>query len=240
MNEVMTEQEQIAAIKQWFKENGSSILLGAAVVAASYSGWTFYQNKKASDMSAASSAYESYIDAADKAVQGELSDEDWQSVNYLADQLLESHDNSHYSVLAALSAAQIAVNKNELASAKERLEWAKQNASSRADQLLVDYRLALVEYGLGNKEQALSMLNTEQTSFKALYSEARGDIQYAEGDLDAALVSYQDALDNLPASQSNRSSSLEIKIKALSVDNSEIIAATELSEDSEQKADVSE
>src|SRR5712672_2878606 len=45
----LEEQEQLAALKAWWKENGGAILLGATVVLAAiaaWNGWTWYQRSQ--------------------------------------------------------------------------------------------------------------------------------------------------------------------------------------------------
>ena len=47
MAELRTEEEQIEAIKRWWKKNGSSLLLGIALALAIVFGWQAWQNHQA-------------------------------------------------------------------------------------------------------------------------------------------------------------------------------------------------
>ena len=44
MAEMRTEEEQIEAIKQWWKKNGSSLLIGVGLALAIVFGWQAWQN----------------------------------------------------------------------------------------------------------------------------------------------------------------------------------------------------
>ena len=62
-----TEEEQLEAIKRWWRENGVGVILGVVVglgALAGWKGWTWYQNEQAM---AASAIYDEVTTALDAA-----------------------------------------------------------------------------------------------------------------------------------------------------------------------------
>ena len=46
MQDFETEEQQIEAIKRWWKENSSSLLIGLAIGGITIGGWNFYQESQ--------------------------------------------------------------------------------------------------------------------------------------------------------------------------------------------------
>lgn len=216
MNDQLTEQEQIQAIKDWWRENGTQVLVVGCLVAAAYFGYNWWQNKKESDLNTVSLAYEQYIEAVSEAATLlEPSEEQVRTVAYLTDQLAEEHANSHYAFLAALNTAAFDLRRADYESALERLEWAKAQAEAEADQQLVDYRYALVQALLGDTEAAITTLENPNEHFESIYAEARGDILLSAGRSSEALTAYELALASAVPEDINRITLLEATIGSL-------------------------
>ena len=89
MAEHLTEEEQLEALKRWWKENGQSTIIGVLLAVSGYLGWTFWQDSQRSSAEAASAIYQDLIDAVSVQPGEELSDEKRTSVNHLADQRVD-------------------------------------------------------------------------------------------------------------------------------------------------------
>lgn len=216
MSEILTEEEQIRAIKDWWKNNGTQVLIAGCVVAASYFGFNWWQNNQDSKLTTVGAAYESYIQAITQAsAVTPASEAQVKTVEYLTDQLTEEHSSSHYAFLASLNTAALYVREGDYEAAAEHLFWAKGQAKAEADVQLVNYRYALVQSQLGNVDEALSLLSQPNTQFASIYAEARGDIQASSGDYSAALEEYNVAFDEGSTEDVNRLRALEAKIDSL-------------------------
>ena len=66
MTELKTEEEQIAALKKWWSDNGKSLLIGIGVALAIVFGWKAYQNNLIQTKAEASSLYQQLIAEATK------------------------------------------------------------------------------------------------------------------------------------------------------------------------------
>lgn len=195
MAEMRTEEEQIEAIKQWWKKNGSSLLIGIALALAIVFGWQAWQNHQANKQAQAASDFGQLMQQATEA----SSDEDRESVTYLAEQVREEHGDTAYAVYAMLILAnQQMMADNDPAAAAESLQWALDQAgSSEALSLVVRTRLARAQYGAGDYDAALTTVRGAENAgeFEGLLAELEGDILLATGDEAAAEEAYLRARD---------------------------------------------
>lgn len=217
MNDIRTDDEQLEALKTWWKENGKQIVTTVIVVAAGYFGWTFWQDQRTGHINAGSDVYMQLIQAAEQAeVGGVALDEELQTVWYLADQLADEFSDTQYAILGALIAARTAVEADDLEEAGTRLQWALDNANNDAESQLVGYRLARVRIAQGEPDAAFVLLANPTDEYASLYADLRGDILLQQGDKEGAIAAYQQALASLLPGQEHYVSTLELKIANLS------------------------
>jgi len=212
VNETISEeQQQIKAIVDWFKENGTWVLVFLVAVSAFFYGPGIYQNYKNSKIFPGSDQYEEFSSALSTAfAQTVVTEAMQQSVDGLADRLIETHTDTHYAFLASLGAAKLSAQVGSYGAAQSRLSWAAEYAKSEADKQLVNYRLALVEMQLGNTDAALNLLEGANEHFAAIYAEARGDVYSQSGDREKAIQAYQESID---AAEGNTNTSYIVELK---------------------------
>lgn len=209
-----TEEEQIEAIKRWWKENGKSTLLGIALAIGGVFGWKGWQEQQQDASYSASSAYQGLLAVVDNNQQP-LTDEQISTANHLADILKNDFSSSAYAQFAALYKAQLAVKANDLDTAEAELRWVLLQGPAAEVKAQTHLRLARVLLAKQQYDQALSELTAEALAYKPLYLELKGDIYVAKGDVSAARDAYQQAqssaVDNAP------NSLLELKIQQLKI-----------------------
>lgn len=215
MAEMRTEEEQIEAIKQWWKKNGSSLLIGVGLALAIVFGWQAWQNHQANQQAEAAADFAQLMQ---QAQQGGASEEDRESVAYLAEQMREKHGDTAYAVYAMLILAnQQMMTDNDPAAAADTLQWAlEQIGSGEALSLVVRTRLARAQYGAGQYEEALATVRGGDNTgaFEAILAELEGDILIANGDTDGAREAYVRARD---AGQQGGVGLLQRKLESLGV-----------------------
>ena len=59
-----SEEEQLDIVKRWWKENGTSLIAGAALAAAGVFGWNAWQNYQQGQSEAASVRYQQLVNVA--------------------------------------------------------------------------------------------------------------------------------------------------------------------------------
>ena len=195
MAEMRTEEEQIEAIKQWWKKNGSSLLIGIGLALALVFGWQAWQNHQANKQAEAAADFAQLMEQAQQA----SGDEDRESVTYLANQVREQHGDTTYAVYAMLILAnQQMMADGDPAAAAETMQWAMDESGSReALSLVIRTRLARARYGAGQFDEALAAVREADSAgaFEGILAELEGDILVATGDMVAAEEAYLRARD---------------------------------------------
>lgn len=196
MAEMRTEEEQIEAIKQWWKKNGSSLVIGIGLALALVFGWQAWQNHQANQQAEAAADFAELMQQAQQA----STEEDRESVAYLAQQVRDEHGGTSYAVYAMLILAnQQMMADNDPASAADSLQWALDQVSTgEALSLVVRTRLGRAQYGAGQYDQALATVRgAEQTgAFAGILAELEGDILLASGNTEGAREAYLRARDS--------------------------------------------
>lgn len=183
-----TEEEQIAAIKQWLREYGAYIIAGLFLGVASIWGWKFWQDHQLAIAQGASERYEQLAERMDNADLAELQAD--------VDSFLEEQKKSPYATHVALEAAQKAAEEDNMQSASQYLNWVLNDSKDGNLKHVARLRLARIQFYYGNDaDKALKTLDVNQTdSFEPLYEELRGDIYRNQNQTDKARAAYQNAL----------------------------------------------
>ncbi len=203
----LEEQEQIDALKAWWKENGRLVLLALAAFGLSLGGvqgWRYYQAQQAREAGAAYQAVELAL------VPGDLARAVAESRS-----LRGSHPKSAYAPRAALAVARLAVAKGDLEAARAELQWAAENAQEDTLQDTARLRLARVQLAQKRLDEAAATLAAPATpGFEALFADLRGDVLQAQGKADEARAAYDKALEQTAAESPFRAL-VEVKRDAL-------------------------
>jgi len=192
MDTLSTEEQQIAAIKQWWKENGSSIVTGVVLgLAVLFGGkaWFAYQDRNAQNASNVYAAMMRALQAGDALNTGEK-----------AGILLADYNNTPYAALGALALARIRLEEGETEAARGQLQWVLDNSDSTIFRDIARLRLARVLLASGDLDVAGNTIAGAESAgaFDGLFAEVQGDIERARGDLAAASTAYQQALAGMP------------------------------------------
>ncbi len=207
MDVTRTEEEQLEALKQWWAENGLSVVGGIAIGIAAIFGWRGWEAHQLARASAASDLYANVI--------GSLRAEKPADARTAAKQLLDEYQSTSYAVYAALTLAKLDAEDGNLSAAKTHLQWALDHAEQESFKQLARLRLARVLLDDGKPDEALTLLNAASPGkFSASYDELKGDIHLKKGDIDKARAAYQLAQTAMdPASLDD--SYLQLKIDSL-------------------------
>lgn len=219
MESYRTEDEQVEALKRWWKENGTSTLLGIGVVLAGWFGWQAWDKNQLQTASAASGNYQQLLQVSMELEQ-QPSDARYATASHLAETLKGEFGKTVYARYAALMQAKLLVEQGDLGGAEVQLRWVLDSDPEPAMRQLTNLRLARVMFSAGQGEQALAQMNeADYGEFAAIYYELRGDIHSSEGDLDAARSDYQRALEQ-GAGNPNASPLVRMKLESLPRDMS--------------------
>jgi predicted negative regulator of RcsB-dependent stress response len=227
-----SDEEQLEAIKRWWKENGTSLLSGIALVLAVYFGVGRFQDSQVADAGRASDLYQQLSDLAVENMSTAISADALLAAQAVYSQLKTEYGDSIYSRYAALLMARFQVERNELDKAAAELQWIIDNPKlgflRDADEelfVIARLRLARVKLGLDDAAGALALLQSQpvKDEFVPGYAEVEGDAQLALGNPDAARTAYQRAFAALNASGTGNPTVLRLKLQELGVNPSELL-----------------
>lgn len=182
-----TEEQQFNEAKNWFKKNGTPILLAICVVAGASFGWQFWKKHQ---IEVAQQTSENYQQVLDSYLQNP-------DKNAPLVEKFISENQGTYVVFAQLEQARQAANKGDFVAVKSQLEKALAASEDATLQNVIRFRLALVEYQLGNFDGALAVLaNLKDSAWDLRKQILVGDVLTAKGDKAAAKSAYEQAKAN--------------------------------------------
>ncbi|MGZ5026404.1 MAG: YfgM family protein [Methylobacter sp.] len=186
-----TEEEQVEALKRWWKENSTSTIVGLVIGIVIILGWGYWQDHKKAQAAQASSTYDQLL----KALEGDKKD----SAEKLAERIQEQFKGSEYAVFSGLFEAKLKAAQGDLAGAKQILQTLVSEPNKQLSNI-ARIRLVRLLLATGEYEQGLQVINEvdakSTASYAANYDELVGDLYVALDRLDEARTSYQNALRN--------------------------------------------
>lgn len=207
MSGYQTEEEQVEALKRWWKENGTSIVAGVVIGLGGVFGWQAwgsYQDRIGKEASQAFSqvvvdVQQGKLDAAGK--QAEL--------------LRTDHEDTSYAVFAAMVQAKVKLEQGDSAAARSQLEWALKKVDDPSMKELIQLNLARILLSDGDLDGAAKLAAVEQGGFAGEFAVIRGDIAARRGDKQQAQQAYTQAM-TLGVSNPNL---LQMKLDDLAVND---------------------
>jgi len=193
---VQGEDEQLAALKNWWQKNGTSLVTGVALALAIIFGWKAYQNHTQEVAEAASNRYQMLIQSL---AAVDSSDADAVAkVQLQAQELKAEHDGTTYAQYAALVLAKLAVEQGNLEQAEAELRWVLSQKPEAEIERIATGRLARVLGEQKRYDDAVALLSVPaEDAFFVYFQEIKGDILSVAGQTDAAREAYQAALDQV-------------------------------------------
>jgi predicted negative regulator of RcsB-dependent stress response len=184
----LEEQEQLASLKGWWKDNGTLVIASVAAAALAFAGWQGWQSWQSLQARQAAMAYEALAKA--------LAGGDAKAVRDNAGALAEGHPRTLYASMAALSTARFYIERNDLKGAKAQLQWVLERSGSDEMRELARLRLAGVLLDEKSHDEALKLLEAKRSpALAGQYAALRGDIFVAQKKIDDAKAAYRLALE---------------------------------------------
>ena len=179
------EEQEINQLKDWWKENGKTIIVAFILGVGGMFGWRYWQAHQAEQIAQASAQYNALIYSAQQ-------DEQAKKANI--EQFVQANSKTAYAVFALLDEAKKATEKQDFAAAEANLNQALTQSQDEVLTSIVALRLSAVQFQLGQLDNALTTLNqVKGESFNARKAILTGDIQIAKGDKVAAKNSFEQA-----------------------------------------------
>lgn len=200
-----TEEEQVEALKRWWKENGTSTIVGLVMGMVIILGWNYWQDHKKAQAAQASATYDQLLKA--------LDDDKKDTVEKLSERMQQQFKDTEYAAFSGLLQAKLKSQQGDFAAAKQILKTIADEPNKQLSNI-AKIRLVRLMLATGEYEQGLQVINEvdakQSSTFSANYDELVGDLYVALDRLDEARTSYQNALRN-----GQRSPLLQLKIDDL-------------------------
>lgn len=196
MAELRTEEEQLQALKAWWKENGKSLVIGVGAAIALVLGWQGWQARQQQQAAAASALYQNLAEAAQLQWQNADDSSQYATASHLAEQLKADFADSTYARYAALIMAALEVRREAYAEAEAELDWVLAQ-SSEQDSLkrVATLRKAALMHQQGETAAAIALVKAlDAGSYEAQKQELLGDLYRASGERALAREAYAAAL----------------------------------------------
>jgi predicted negative regulator of RcsB-dependent stress response len=182
------EQEQLDALKAWWKQYGNIITWFLIIVLAAFSAWKawgIYQSKQSVQ---ASMLFEE--------LQKSIQDKDQAKVLRAATDVEEKYSSTYYAQMAGMLAAKYAFDINDLKTAKAQLIWIQEHGKTDEFKSLAKIRLAGILLDEKSFDDAMKLLSGDFPSeLVSTVEDRKGDILMAQNKIDEARTAYQAALD---------------------------------------------
>mgnify|MGYP002725446043 CR=1 FL=1 len=199
-----TDQEEIEILKKWWKENGTSTVVGVVIGLALLFGWNGWNSYLDSQGIAASQQFEQ--------MQIALIEKDSDRAGRFGGQLIDQYPGTIYAANGALGLAAMKVESGDSVAARVYLQWVMENSDFDSPRQLARLGMARLYLEEGDIESALSHLSSESSVIYAShFSEVKGDALRQKGDSSGAQSAYVEAI-QLVDSTDERRALLEMKL----------------------------
>jgi len=189
MNEYETEEQQVEALKKWWKENGTSLIVGLFVGVSGLFGWRYYVDQNNFHAMQASDLYMQVMQSA------ALNTVDDKTID-INNKLINEFSDTPYAALSSLALAKSEYEKSNIDAATAQLEIAVKHASNDVIKQIANLRLAKVYIEQSKYDEALALLSlSHAAAYDAQYEELKGDLYLAKGDVALARAAYDKAID---------------------------------------------
>lgn len=188
MNEYETEEQQVEALKKWWKENGTSLIVGLFVGVSALFGWRYYVEQDNVHAVQASDLYMQVMQStATKNIDEKTID--------IHNQLINAYSDTPYAALASLALAKTEYENNKVDGAVAQLELAVKHANDDVIKQIASLRLVRIYIEQKKYDEAMAMLNMKHAAaYDAQYEELKGDLYSARGEVAQARMAYDNAI----------------------------------------------
>ena len=213
-----TEEQQVDAIKKWWSDNGTMLVVGAVIGLAGLWGWRYYGETVSTSQEQASTEFAQVLAKYD-AKGEEHSTTEMQT--FIAD-----NEGNSYATLAAMLLAKEAVQAGDFALAKTQLTDLLASNEYAPLNPVIELRLARVNAELGDYDAALTTLNNiTEEGFLVKANQSKGAVYLKQGNIESARASFQAAVD---ASEGRVDPILQLQLDDLAIAKANVAPAPKL------------
>lgn len=190
MEPYQSEDEQVEALKKWWKKNGTSTIFGIALGLAAVGGWQAWNSHQKTQSSIAASQFQQVVSL--------LGGQNTEQAKAISDGLMQNHQKRAYSSMAALMMARSSFEQGNIDDALTYLRWVEAHSGQDEYRDIARLRRARLIAEQGKYDEALSLVREKPAApFAGLYADLEGDLLLAKSDYAGAQSAYNMALTSL-------------------------------------------
>ena len=184
--EFETEEQQVEALKKWWKENGKQVIVGAVIGFGVIIGWRYYINYSEKQAAQASALFEQVIQSDDSTNVDKAA---------VYEKIKANYSSTPYQPAAALMVAKSFYLSGEKDRAISVLDDVINNNRYNVVTQVAIERKARILIDMNKAGEALAVLDVKtMPGFEAIFAELEGDAYVLKGDIKKARLSYDKAL----------------------------------------------
>ena len=196
MEQFATEEQQVEAIKRFWKENGVAIIIGAVLGLSALWGWRYYSESQIIAKEAASLEYQAVVES----LQNDTGLE-------RATAFASEYADSGYAPLMGLILAQQSIDNNDFDQALGHLNATVSHGDEAVNNLAY-LRIARIQLAQNNAIQALdTAAKIVGEAFTTQVQTIKGDAYSLQADFAKARLAYSAAVD---ADENNRTAKMKL------------------------------
>ncbi len=201
------EQEQVDALRAWWKQYGTWVIVAVVVALLGFAGMQFWKKHQTEQSAEAAKLFTE--------VERQTLSNDPKRVNDAVAALVDKFGDTAYAPRAQLVAAQVNLQMRDAARAKTQLQWVIEHAREAGLQDTARLKLAALLLDEKDYDGAMKLLNAAHPeAFTGLYADLKGDVLSAQGKVEEARQAYKQALDKVEPSSMYRSL-IQLKLDGL-------------------------
>lgn len=184
MEAYATEEQQLEALKNWFKKYGNQLSWALIIIFGLIVGVRYWFHHKEVITAQASDNYVALMTAFEQ--------NDQTTVKNRAQLLINDYPQTAYASLAALVIAHQSIKDNDFKNATEGYEWVLKYGKQADIQALARARLMRLLIAENKLDEALTVYDQEKArGFLPLMAEMKGDILLKKNDQKGAISAYE-------------------------------------------------
>jgi predicted negative regulator of RcsB-dependent stress response len=205
---LLTEKEQIEAIRGWWQENGRWIIAGVVLGAALLIGWNYWTSQQQQSAAEASTLYEALLT--------DVASNDVEAAEAKAAELFEAYDDTVYAGQARLAMARLYMTVGRDQDAADSLAALLVEEGDSELEMVGRLRLAKVLLYQEKPAEVVDLLQGYgESAFGARYAEALGDAHAQLGQIREAREAYSAALADNPQAPTVDRNLVQMKLNDL-------------------------
>lgn len=205
MDDLLSEKEQIEAMRTWWQENGRYVISGIVLGVGILFGWNQWKEYQLTTRLEASALFETLANG--------IADGELEASEAAANDLYENYASTTYAALARIAMARLYMDNGRDQDAADALAALLELRGDSELQMVGRLRLAKVYLYQDKPQQVIDLLSGfEDTAFAARYDELLGDAYAALGQITDAAAAYTRAMADDPGAPTVNRSLIQMKI----------------------------